>query len=74
MSEHEKEGQIVESGMSPEAIAALSEPHEMEGELPDFSGRTFERVSFEDVAECCRSADEQADPREPIPGVDENAC
>lgn len=61
-----QEGQLVESGMSAEEMAALSEPRETEGEVPE-TKKKFGTVSFEDVEASCNEADEKADDREDIP-------
>lgn len=66
MSEEPQEGQKVESGMSAEAMAALSDPRPAEGEVPE-TKKKFEKVSFEDVEASCKEADEKADEREEIP-------
>lgn len=66
MSEEPQEGQKVESGMSSEEMAALSEPRETEGEAPG-SDKDFGTIKFEDVEASCKEADEKADDREEIP-------
>lgn len=66
MSEEAQEGQVVESGMSLEEIAALSEPRETEGEVPE-STKDYGTVSFEDVEDSCKDADAQADDRDEVP-------
>ena len=66
MSEEPQEGQKVESGMSAEEMAALSEPRETEGEVPD-TKKEFGTIAFEDVEESCNDADAKADDREDVP-------
>ena len=66
MSEEPQEGQSVKSGMSANEMAALSEPREAEGEVPE-STKDFGTVSFEDVEDSCKEADKQADDREDVP-------
>lgn len=61
-----QEGQMVESGMSAEEMAALSAPGEHEGEIPQLS-KTFGNVSIEDVEASYAEADKQADDRDEIP-------
>lgn len=61
-----QEGQMVECGMSADEMAALSEPRETEGEVPD-SKKEFGTIGFEDVEASCKSADEQADDRDEVP-------
>ena len=66
MSEEPQEGQIVESGMSAEEMAALSEPGETEGEIPE-STKQYGNVSIDDAGDSYQDADKQADDREEVP-------
>ena len=66
MSEEPQEGQMVESGMSAEEMAALSEPADTEGEVPG-STKAFGNVSIEDVEDSYKDADAQADDRDDVP-------
>lgn len=67
---HPNEGKVVGSDQDHAELAALSAPREIEGSLPDTAGKKFGKISFEDVAEACAAADEQADVREALEGVD----